>query len=151
MLGYLNRRQWIHRAGATVGALALPAAVLSPIARARGAAADKSFDLLIVGGTLIDGSGSPRTKGDLGIRDGRIAAIGDLKGRPAKRTLDAAGRMVAPGFIDMHTHSDRTLLRDGTAQSAVRQGATTHVIGNCGSSPAPLPKNGEAKRAEGDG
>src|SRR5205807_6582682 len=79
------------------------------------------------------------------------AGMGDLKGRPAKRTLDAVGRIVAPGFIDMHTHSDRTLLRDGTAQSAVRQGVTTHVIGNCGSSPAPLPAKGDSKRAEGDG
>jgi N-acyl-D-amino-acid deacylase len=128
--------------------LAVPAAVFGP--RLFAADADVPLDLAIVGGTLVDGSGGPRSKGDLGIRDGRIVALGDLKGRAAKRTLDAAGRIVSPGFIDMHTHSDRTLLRDGTAQSAVRQGATTHVIGNCGSSPAPLPEKGKAK-AQGEG
>ncbi len=147
----INRRQWLERSCATLGGLSLPAAVFARSAFARGA--DKPLDLAIVGGTLVDGSGSPRSKGDVGILDGRIVALGDLKGRPAKRTLDAAGRIISPGFIDMHTHSDRTLLRDGTAQSAVRQGATTHVIGNCGSSPAPLPPKGEkttGKKAEDD-
>jgi N-acyl-D-amino-acid deacylase len=132
-----------------MGVLSLPAAVFAR--RARAADADKPLDLAIVGGTLVDGSGSPRTKGDLGIQGGRIVALGDLRGRAAKRTLDAAGRIVSPGFIDMHTHSDRTLLSDGTAQSAVRQGATTHVIGNCGSSPAPLPAKGaKARQKEAD-
>src|SRR5262245_2707269 len=116
MPAQLHRRQWIQRTGALVGGLALPAAVFAPRTWVAAADSEKAFDLLIVGGTLIDGSASPRTKGDLGIRDGRIAAIGGLKGRAAKRTVDATGRIVAPGFIDMHTHSDRTLLRDGTAQ-----------------------------------
>jgi len=101
-------------------------------------AADEPLDMVIVGGTLIDGSGEARQEADLGIRAGRIAAIGKFANRPAGRRLEAGGRMVSPGFIDIHTHSDTTLLRDGLAQSAVRQGATTHVIGNCGDSPAPL-------------
>src|SRR5436190_7160826 len=100
-----NRRQWIQRTSAVVAGFSLPAAVFSRAARTAWAAdAEKPFDLLIVGGTLIDGSGGPRSNGDLGIRDGRIAAIGDLKDRAAKRTLEAAGRVVSPGFIDMHTH-----------------------------------------------
>jgi N-acyl-D-amino-acid deacylase len=147
MRSSINRRQWLQQSCAAVG-LALPAAVLQRTILAKDA--EEPFDVLIVGGTLVDGSGSPRSKGDLGIRSGRIAALGDLKGRPAKRTLDAAGRLVAPGFIDMHTHSDRTLLRDGTAQSAVRQGATTHVIGNCGSSPAPLPETSKLAKKDDD-
>ena len=70
------------------------------------------FDLLIQGGTLIDGTRAPRRDADIGIVDGRIAAIGDLAGRPARRTLDATGRIVAPGFIDSHTHDDQALLSD---------------------------------------
>ena len=70
------------------------------------------FDLLIQGGTLIDGTRAPRRDADIGIVDGRIADIGDLAGRPARRTLDATGRIVAPGFIDSHTHDDQALLSD---------------------------------------
>lgn len=133
----IHRREILQRTAFAAIGLSLPAGVFGRGARATGA--DKPLDLLIVGGALIDGSGNNRSQGDVGIRDGRIAAMGDLKGRPAKRKLNAVGRIVSPGFIDMHTHSDRTLLKDGDAQSAIRQGVTTHVIGNCGSSPAPLP------------
>jgi N-acyl-D-amino-acid deacylase len=97
-----------------------------------------SLDLLIRGGTIVDGSGGPRTRNDVGIQGDRIAMIGDLANAHAKTTINADGLIVCPGFIDMHTHSDRSLLEDGLAQSAIRQGATTHVIGNCGSSPAPV-------------
>ncbi|MFP6702231.1 MAG: amidohydrolase family protein, partial [Planctomycetaceae bacterium] len=96
------------------------------------------LDLLIRGGTIVDGSGGPRTRNDVGIQGDRIAMIGDLANARAKTTINADGLIVCPGFIDMHTHSDRSLLEDGLAQSAIRQGATTHVIGNCGSSPAPV-------------
>src|SRR5512134_3978983 len=98
----INRRQWLQRSCAALGGLSLPAAVFAPSAFA--ADADQPFDLAIVGGTLVDGSGGPRSKGDLGILGGRLVAMGDLRGRPAKRMLDAAGRIVSPGFIDMHTH-----------------------------------------------
>ena len=101
-------------------------------------APEASFDLVIRGGTIVDGSGRPGVRNDLGIRGDRIAVIGDLADSPAKRTITANDRIVCPGFIDMHTHSDTSLLQDGLAQSAIRQGATTHVIGNCGSSPAPV-------------
>ena len=94
-------------------------------------------DIVIRGGTIVDGTGRAPRRSDVGIRGDRIVALGDLSTSRAGRTLDATGRIVCPGFIDMHTHSDRNLLADGHAHSAVRQGATTHVVGNCGSSPAP--------------
>ena len=96
------------------------------------------FDLLIHGGTLIDGTRAPRRDADIGIVDGRIAAIGDLAGRPARRTLDATDRIVAPGFIDAHTHDDQALLSDPAMAFKVSQGVTTVVSGNCGISIAPL-------------
>ncbi|MBM4408076.1 MAG: D-aminoacylase [Chloroflexi bacterium] len=96
------------------------------------------FDLIIRGGSLIDGSGSPRRRSDVGVREGRVAALGDLSAAEAADTIDAAGRIVAPGFVDIHTHSDFTILSDPRARSSVRQGVTTEVIGNCGMSPAPL-------------
>ncbi|HVA87838.1 MAG TPA: D-aminoacylase [Candidatus Saccharimonadales bacterium] len=97
------------------------------------------FDLVIRGGELVDGTGSRRHPVDVGVRDGRVAAIGDLSVAAGAQTIDAAGRIVAPGFVDLHTHSDYTIISDPRAQSAVRQGTTTHVIGNCGMSPSPAP------------
>ena len=101
-------------------------------------ASNPSFDLVIRGGTLFDGTGTPGVRHDLGIKGARIAAIGNLSEATARRVINATNRIVCPGFIDMHTHSDSTLLQDGLAKSAVRQGATTHVVGNCGSSPTPV-------------
>jgi len=101
-------------------------------------ASDASFDMLIRGGTIVDGTGKPGVRHDLGIKGSRIAAIGNLSESTGRRVINATNRIVCPGFIDMHTHSDSTLLQDGLAESAVRQGATTHVVGNCGSSPAPV-------------
>jgi N-acyl-D-amino-acid deacylase len=100
--------------------------------------ATPEFDLLIRGGTVIDGTRAPRFDADVGIRDGRIAAIGDLGGRRASRTLDATGRIVAPGFIDSHTHDDQALLSQPDMSFKVSQGVTTVVAGNCGISIAPL-------------
>jgi len=107
------------------------------------------FDLIVRGGTLVDGQGSRRRRADVGVRDGRVAAIGDLAAADAAQSIDAAGRIVAPGFVDIHTHSDYTILSDARAQSAVRQGTTTHVIGNCGMSPWPAPPDhaGEVRTA----
>ena len=96
------------------------------------------YDLLIRGGTVIDGSKAPRFDADLGIRGGRIAAIGDLAGASADETLDAAGRIVAPGFIDSHTHDDQALLGQPAMAFKVSQGVTTVIAGNCGISAAPL-------------
>ncbi len=96
------------------------------------------FDLIVVGGLILDGSGQPGSVGDVGIRDGRITAIGDLKDRSAARKIDAAGLAVAPGFIDFHSHSDDELLMGGNPQSKVRQGVTLEVLGQDGGSMAPL-------------
>jgi N-acyl-D-aspartate/D-glutamate deacylase len=95
------------------------------------------FDIAIRGGKLLDGTGNPWTYADVGIRDGRIAEVGPLSGRSAEREIDARGLVVAPGFIDLHTHSDGPLIADGLAQSAVRQGVTLDVIGES-QSVAPL-------------
>jgi N-acyl-D-amino-acid deacylase len=132
----VSRRRFLARTSSIAAGFALPAAFRrhEPCLFA----ADEPFDTLISGGTVVDGTGARRFTADIGIRNGRIEKIGELSNAAAKRRLDATGLVVAPGFIDMHTHSDRTLLEDGLAQSAVRQGVTSHVIGNCGTSPAPV-------------
>jgi N-acyl-D-amino-acid deacylase len=95
------------------------------------------YDLVIRGGRLLDGGGNPWVRADLAIRGDRIAAIGQLGDLPARRTIDARSRIVAPGFIDMHSHSDFALLVEGRAESKVRQGVTTEVLGES-SSAAPV-------------
>jgi N-acyl-D-aspartate/D-glutamate deacylase len=97
------------------------------------AAAPPAFDVLIRGGRIVDGAGNPSFVADIGIRDGRIAAIGALANATAARTIGAAGLTVAPGFVDIHNHSDETLLADGGAESMVRQGVTSMVLGEGGS------------------
>ncbi|MDQ2928541.1 MAG: D-aminoacylase [Pseudomonadota bacterium] len=96
------------------------------------------LDLLIRGGTVIDGTRAPRFDADIGIIGGRIVAIGHLAGRSARETIDATGRIVAPGFIDSHTHDDQALLSQPDMSFKVSQGVTTVVAGNCGISIAPL-------------
>lgn len=96
------------------------------------------FDTLLQNGSVIDGSGAPAIKTDIGIKNGRIEAIGDLANAATKERLDVAGLTVTPGFIDLHTHSDFSLIVDGSAQSQVHQGVTTEVMGQCGFSCAPL-------------
>jgi N-acyl-D-amino-acid deacylase len=95
-----------------------------------------AYDILIRGGTLYDGSGSTGVSGDLAIENGIIAAMGAVSGA-AKNTIDASGMAVAPGFIDIKTHSDFTLPINPKAESKVRQGVTTEIIGHCGFSTAP--------------
>jgi len=97
------------------------------------------YDLLIRGGTVIDGTRAPRFPADVAVRNGRIAAIGRLEGASAPAELDASGRIVAPGFIDAHTHDDRLLLSSPDMAPKASQGVTTVVAGNCGISLAPMP------------
>ncbi len=97
----------------------------------------KIDDLAIRGGELIDGSGAPARQADLAVSGGRIRAIEERYSGRAHREIDATGRAVAPGFIDIHTHSDFTLPLNPRAESKIRQGVTTEVLGNCGFSAAP--------------
>lgn len=94
---------------------------------------DDSFDLLILNGTIIDGAGNPWYRADIGVRGDRIASIGKLSGARARLTLDAKGKVVAPGFIDMLGQSEGSLLVDGRAMSKISQGITTEVTGEGGS------------------
>lgn len=98
--------------------------------------AQAPYDLFITGGKIIDGSGNPWYLADVGIQNGKIKFIGKLPELGNTPHIDAAGLVVAPGFIDMHSHSDTLLLEDGSAQSKIRQGVTTEVLGE-GSSAAP--------------
>jgi N-acyl-D-amino-acid deacylase len=99
----------------------------------------RHFDLLIRDGVIVDGTGGPRYEGDIGVDGARISSIGTLKSCTAERVIDADGLIVAPGFIDAHTHDDRMLLASGDMVPKVSQGVTTVVAGNCGISLAPMP------------
>ncbi len=94
------------------------------------------LDLKITGGTLVDGTGAPRRKADIGVRDGKVVAIGTIEGE-AKRTIDAAGKIVCPGFVDIHTHYDAQILWDEKLSISPWHGVTTVVMGNCGFGVAP--------------
>ncbi len=118
---------------------ALPAFLTASLALSAVAAPIPDLDLLIQGGTIVNGSGSPGFRADVAVKDGRIARIGDLKGISAKRTIDATGLVVAPGFIDVHTHAD-DLATKPRAENFLRMGVTTIVAGNCGSSPVDIGK-----------
>ena len=96
-----------------------------------------TFDLIIWGGRVSDGTGSPVHCADVGIAGDRIAAIGDLAEALAPRVVDASGCVVAPGFIDVHAHSDAYLLIEPDAPSKLAQGVTTEVNGQCGGSAVP--------------
>ena len=96
------------------------------------------LDLVVRGGTIADGTGAPAYKADVGVSAGKVEVIGDLSSVESGRVLDSAGLTVAPGFIDIHSHSDFTLLVDPRAQSSIAQGVTTEVVGNCGHGCAPI-------------
>jgi len=101
-----------------------------------------AFDLLIRDGTVVDGTGSDPVRADVGVRDGRIEAVGNLAGARAGQSVDAAGLVVAPGFIDAHTHDDQAVFQRSSSLAKLSQGVTTVVVGNCGISLAPLVLSG---------
>ena len=94
-------------------------------------------DLLIRGGHVVDGTGAAGREADVAVDGGRVTAVEPRSARPARRVIDARGQVVAPGFIDIHTHSDFTLPLNPLAESKIRQGVTLEVVGNCGLSAAP--------------
>ena len=122
-------------------ALLLALGVTSPASAQRRAPA---YELIIASGMVIDGTGTPGYRADIAINNGRIVRVSRSKSldpTDAVRVIDARGKTVTPGFIDLHTHSDNALLSDGTAQSKVRQGVTLDMIGESGSV-APRDPNG---------
>jgi N-acyl-D-amino-acid deacylase len=96
------------------------------------------LDVVIRGGKVVDGSGAPWVRADVGLQEGKVAALGNLAGAAASVEVDATGKIVAPGFIDCHSHSDWSLLANRGADSTLRMGVTTEVVGNCGMSYAPV-------------
>jgi len=113
-------------------------------------AAQQPYDVLITGGSVLNGEGTPAVRADVGIRGGRIATIGDLQAAAATRRIDASGLTVAPGFIDIHNHSDYTILVEPRSESMIRQGVTTMVLGESRSA-GPIKAGGDEARARADG
>jgi N-acyl-D-amino-acid deacylase len=105
------------------------ALVVGLVAACSRSAAQPAYDLVIIGGSVLDGNGTPAVTTDIGVRDGKIATIGNLRDAEARQRIDASGLTVAPGFIDMHNHSDYTILVEPKAESMIRQGVTTMVLG----------------------
>lgn len=136
----VSRRRFV---GATSSALA--GLALGPAPRVEPA---PLFDLVVRGGTVLDGTGAAAFRADLGIVGDTIAALGAIAPEQGRRVLDVAGLHVAPGFVDIHTHSDPELLAYPTADSRVLQGVTSELAGNCGSSAAPLAGLGVKERVE---
>jgi len=125
----MTRRRFLEGGGAlALGLAAVPKVVV----------AEPRFDVVLKGGTLLDGTGAPAYTADLGIAGDLIAAIGEIAPAQAARVVDVSGLHLCPGFIDIHSHSDGDILAYPTADSRVRQGITTELTGNCGSSTAPL-------------
>ena len=109
------------------------------------------YDIVLTNGKIIDGCGNPWFWGDLGIQGDRVAAVAPAGRLQGQRTLDVDGRFVTPGFVDVHTHSDLSILVNRRAESMVRQGVTTEIIGNCGISPAPVDEDHLAEMRHGWG
>lgn len=125
--------------------------LLAAVSGCSGAEPPAPYDLLIAGGSVLDGTGTPPVNADVAIRGGRIEAVGDLAAAAAVRRLDASGLTVAPGFIDIHNHSDYTILGEPRAESMIRQGVTTMVFGESRSAGPVKPGVNEDPRAAADG
>jgi N-acyl-D-amino-acid deacylase len=123
-----DRRLFLRAGAAAAGLAATSCSAL------RGS---RPFDVVLAGGKVVDGTGAPMFTTDVGLRGDRIAAIGSVDPRDAALVLDVRGLCVAPGFIDIHTHSDRSIFEWPQADSRIRQGCTTEITGNCGGSAAP--------------
>jgi N-acyl-D-amino-acid deacylase len=137
----LDRREFLlNGAKATMGLALLPLtpAGLDPATLGGPALrVDRSFDLVIRGGVLLDGTGGPPWRGDIGVVGDTIRSVGIIDPEQGSRVIDASGHHVSPGFIDIHSHSDGSILRYPEAESRVMQGVTTEITGNCGGSAAP--------------
>ena len=97
-----------------------------------------TYDIILKNGRIVDGSGGPSFRADIGIKDGKIESIGDLESATGEKIFDVSNLIVSPGFIDIHDHSDIGIVKDPQAEQKVKQGVTTVLVGNCGSSAAPL-------------
>ena len=127
----MKRRRFLGTSAAATAAV--PSLLL------QGCAANKDYDLLVSGGEVFDGSGTAGIEADVAVKDGRIVKIAsNIPQNTAAEIIDAKGLAVAPGFIDVHTHTDHLLLINPNAESKIRQGVTTEIGGNCGSSLFPL-------------
>jgi N-acyl-D-amino-acid deacylase len=132
----ITRRQFIHR---TLKGTAIIGAGGSYLI-IKGCSDDKEYDLIITGGTVYDGLGNPGQEIDVAIRDGKIVRVArNINTKKAGQVIKASGLAVSPGFIDAHTHTDTELIANPKAESYIRQGITTEISGNCGSSPFPIP------------
>jgi N-acyl-D-amino-acid deacylase len=140
----MDRRTFIRGALRTAGLVSAGGASLL----LRGCTKGKEFDLLIAGGTVYDGSGGPPFRADIGVSGGAVRSIGRIRAARAAAIIKADGLAVSPGFIDIHEHTAEGLLVNPRAESAVRQGVTTIVSGNCGDSPFPLTDEGFEKLRE---
>jgi len=127
-------RRWTADNEATLAVARVARALYTAWVSAAPAAAAPEYDLIVRNGRIVDGAGNPWFRGDVAVKDGRIARVGALGQAPARRVIDAGGRVVAPGFIDVHTHVETDLERIPTADNFVRDGVTTVITGNCGGS-----------------
>jgi N-acyl-D-aspartate/D-glutamate deacylase len=100
-------------------------------------------DTLIKGARVIDGTGAPAVERDVAVKDGRIVAIDSLDGWTAENVVEANGRVLAPGFIDVHTHDDTHVIRSPQMLPKISQGVTTVIVGNCGISASPVTLKGD--------
>ncbi|MFO7865643.1 MAG: D-aminoacylase [Candidatus Aminicenantes bacterium] len=133
MIKPISRREFIKNSALTCAATGMSGSFFF-----KGLGGNKDYDMVIAGGILVDGSGAEARKADIAVLNGRIAEIGRISASHGRKVIDARNLIVCPGFIDAHDHSDMGLLVNPKAESHIRQGITTLVSGNCGSSPFPL-------------